>query len=502
MRPSASELADRLRTRRLDRVAHLERRARSAVPADLDATVRAPDRHRVALHRARDADARPVAKRRHGRQHADLRSRGARDRLRDRMLGRGLDRAAEAQHLAAGGAVSGVTPTSSIRPSVTVPVLSSTIVSTRLVCSRISGPLISTPSCAPRPVPTINAVGVARPSAHGQAMISTATAAVNAVLALAPASEPAGERQERDHDHDGDEDRGDAVREPLHRGLARLGRLDQARDLRERRVGADLRRAHDHPAVAVERRPGHVRSDGDLDRQRLACEQRLVDRRLALDDDAVGRHLLARAHDEQIADAELGDGDEQLLPVAHDARLLRAELEQLPDRLGRAALGARLQVAAEHDQRRHDRRDLEVDVGAETSDQHHRRPQPRRQRAQRDQRVHRGGEVASVLQRHPVKAASRVEDDRRRQRRARPTPSPRTAAAAPSRAAPRAASGRTPRRADVAERRAARRARAGLRARAPLSRGSRRSRLPRRRRRARRPRPARHGARSPARWRS
>ena len=67
-----------------------------------------------------------------------------------------------------------------MRPSVTVPVLSSTIVVIRRVCSSTSGPLIRIPSCAPRPVPTISAVGVASPSAHGQAMISTATAAVNA----------------------------------------------------------------------------------------------------------------------------------------------------------------------------------------------------------------------------------------------------------------------------------------------------------------------------------
>ena len=86
---------------------------------------------------------------------------------------------------------SGATSTSSILPSVTVPVLSSTIVSTRRVCSRISGPLIRMPSCAPRPVPTISAVGVARPSAHGQAMIRTATAAVKALAAQAPnASQP------------------------------------------------------------------------------------------------------------------------------------------------------------------------------------------------------------------------------------------------------------------------------------------------------------------------
>ena len=43
------------------------------------------------------------------------------------------------------------------------------------------------PSWAPRPVPTSRAVGVARPRAHGQAMISTATAVPNAKVAPAPA---------------------------------------------------------------------------------------------------------------------------------------------------------------------------------------------------------------------------------------------------------------------------------------------------------------------------
>ncbi len=78
------------------------------------------------------------------------------------------------------------TSASAIRPVVTVPVLSSSTVSTRRVDSSTSGPLISSPSCAPRPLPTISAVGVARPSAHGQAMISTATAVVNANAVLSP----------------------------------------------------------------------------------------------------------------------------------------------------------------------------------------------------------------------------------------------------------------------------------------------------------------------------
>ena len=45
--------------------------------------------------------------------------------------------------------------------------------------SSASAFLISTPACAPRPTPTMIDIGVARPSAQGQAMISTLTAATS-----------------------------------------------------------------------------------------------------------------------------------------------------------------------------------------------------------------------------------------------------------------------------------------------------------------------------------
>jgi hypothetical protein len=64
------------------------------------------------------------------------------------------------------------------RPSVSVPVLSTTRVSTFSRRSNASAFLISTPDCAPRPTPTMIDIGVARPNAHGQAMISTETAAI------------------------------------------------------------------------------------------------------------------------------------------------------------------------------------------------------------------------------------------------------------------------------------------------------------------------------------
>ena len=55
-------------------------------------------------------------------------------------------------------------------PSVIVPVLSNIIVSILCADSSASPPFISIPFSAPLPVPTIMAVGVARPNAHGHAI--------------------------------------------------------------------------------------------------------------------------------------------------------------------------------------------------------------------------------------------------------------------------------------------------------------------------------------------
>ena len=69
-------------------------------------------------------------------------------------------------------------------PRVTVPVLSSTTVPTLRRFSSASALLNRMPISAPLPVPTIMATGVARPSAHGQLITSTATAEVSASLML------------------------------------------------------------------------------------------------------------------------------------------------------------------------------------------------------------------------------------------------------------------------------------------------------------------------------
>jgi len=61
-------------------------------------------------------------------------------------------------------------------PSVRVPVLSTISVSISRSRSIASASRNSTPAWAARPVATMIDIGVARPSAQGQAMISTATA--------------------------------------------------------------------------------------------------------------------------------------------------------------------------------------------------------------------------------------------------------------------------------------------------------------------------------------
>ncbi len=72
-------------------------------------------------------------------------------------------------------------------PSVIVPVLSKTIVSILCVFSSTAPPLIKIPYSAPLPVPTIIAVGVANPKAHGQAINNTETKTVRINSGFCPA---------------------------------------------------------------------------------------------------------------------------------------------------------------------------------------------------------------------------------------------------------------------------------------------------------------------------
>ncbi len=212
VRPSARSSRDRLGARRLDRVGDRDHAAHGAVPGDEDGGAparlgvaprsvergrngrgpvghqrRAADLDAVALDDALDAEALAVDEGLHGGQRAAARAPHARSPARSGARRRPRPRRPGAAPRRGRSPTAAATSTTVIRPVVTVPVLSKMMVSTARVDSRTSGPLINNPNCAPRPVPTSSAVGVARPSAHGHAMTSTATAALNARACLAGA---------------------------------------------------------------------------------------------------------------------------------------------------------------------------------------------------------------------------------------------------------------------------------------------------------------------------
>ena len=252
-----------------------------------------------------------------------------------------------------------------IWPVVTVPVLSSTTVSMRRVDSSTCGPLIRMPNCAPRPVPTSRAVGVASPSAHGHAMISTATAAVKAAEADPPMQQPGGKRQQGQPDDDRNEDRRDPVGQPLHLGLAALGFGDEPGDLGELGVGADAGRADLEPSSDVDRRADDAVAGAHLDGHGLTGQHRRVHRRRARNHDAVGGDLLAGARDEDVADGELVYGNACFgRSVAQDGDVLGAHVEQCAQRRAGLPLGARLEIAPGEDEGGDGRGDFQIEMGS------------------------------------------------------------------------------------------------------------------------------------------
>ena len=96
------------------------------------------------------------------------------------------------------------------------------------------------------------AVGVARPIAQGQAMITTPMKAVSARVnrGSGPNTNQTTNVSGGDQEHGRDEDLADPVGQALDRGLGALGVLDQLDDPRQRRVAPDARRAHDERAAS------------------------------------------------------------------------------------------------------------------------------------------------------------------------------------------------------------------------------------------------------------
>ena len=295
VRPAAPALLDRGR--------QLGRERRRTAPAGRRRRRdRRPTRARRARHRSRT---RPAS-----RSVGAARARAARDRLRDRVLRRVFGRPASCSASSTSTPGATTTSTSSMRPSVIVPVLSTTMLSMRCVASSTSPPLITMPSCAPRPVPTMIAVGVARPErarARDDQHRDRGRERVGCRCDRSPATPPAVSAASASTI-------GTNTLEMRSARCCTGAFADCAASTRRATWASavsapDPRRRHDQAARGVDGRAEHLGARRDLDRHGLAGEHRDVDRARAVDDASVGRDLLARPHDEPVADLEARDRD-------------------------------------------------------------------------------------------------------------------------------------------------------------------------------------------------
>ena len=174
-------------------------------------------------------------------------------------------------------------------------------------------------------------MGVASPSAHGQAMISTATAATRACArrGSGPTAAHTTNATTAIAMTDGTNQ---AETRSARRWIGARERCASATIATMHRVAADLVGADDQGTGLVESPADHVVAGGLGDRHRLTSDQRLVQRGAAVVDNPVDWDLLAGVDAEQVADLYELESHLRLGPVRVNApRGLRREVQESTD---------------------------------------------------------------------------------------------------------------------------------------------------------------------------
>ena len=134
-------------------------------------------------------------------------------------------------------------------------------------------------------------------------------------------------------------------------------------------------------------------------------------------------HLLTRANHETIPHNYLRDRHPDLFIPADHRRVLGAHAQQFAQRLRGLPLRARLKPPSKQQERDHHAGGLQVNrLTRATNKQCPNRPQIRRRRAQRDQRVHRHRAVLQIHPRRTVEHTARGEKHQRRRSQRRKLP--------------------------------------------------------------------------------
>ena len=182
-----------------------------------------------------------------------------------------------------------------ICPVVTVPVLSSTMVSIRAGGLQDLGALDQDAQLGAAAGADHEGGGRGEPERAGAGDDEDGDGRGERCGQPAAGADPEAERGRCQRDDDRHEDAGDPVGEPLDLRLAVLRVLDETRHLRQLGVGPDAGGADHQPPAGVHGGADDRVARADLDRHRLTGEHRRVDGGAALLDHPVGGDLLARA---------------------------------------------------------------------------------------------------------------------------------------------------------------------------------------------------------------
>lgn len=174
-------------------------------------------------------------------------------------------------------------------------------------------------------------MGVAKPSAQGQAMMRTATALTMACASAGsgPSHIPQDESEHRNRQHHGHEDSRDFVGETLNGRAAALRLSDHVHDLPEQSVAAHALGAHDETAGAIDGAASHLVTDCLFHRERFAGDHRSLHVGVTFDDFAIHGHLVTGHHARRdAADFYMVERDFLIATVSDLSRRRWREIQQ------------------------------------------------------------------------------------------------------------------------------------------------------------------------------
>ena len=166
-----------------------------------------------------------------------------------------------------------------------------------------------------------------------------------------PRQEPHRRRDDGNRDDHGDKHAAHLIGKLGDGRFGAGGLVHETYDLGERRIVADLRRAHLEVAGFVDRCADDGVTHLFLDGNALARQRGFIDRGRTLEHHTVDRNALARLDDEHLTGLHLGSGNDALCAVALDGRGLGCKIHELCDRIGGFALGARFHGLTHGDER-------------------------------------------------------------------------------------------------------------------------------------------------------